>query len=243
MKKLGSLVTALLASQAAGCVIENDGFGSEAAAINAQWSFRDVTNNATTQCPAGFDTVALNSQPIDFDGRATGPVIIDLFDCFDFHGTSAPLPPDIYQSWIEVRNTVNNSLYAESLSAIVDVIDSDKTIDITILNDGGYFQLAWDLIGADSNQRLECSDVSGLDGIEVISTSVSSPDKSETDQFTCSDHAGVTGGFLQGAYTISIDAFDNGRAIGEPVNVSEKVIRDRNRVTDLGHVDIPVAGR
>jgi len=221
----------------------DDGYNTEAAAINARWSFRDAANNATTQCPAGFDTVALNSQPIDVTGRPAGPVIVDLFDCFDFAGTSAPLPATVYQSWLEVRSSVDNALYAESLSAIVDVIDTDKTLDATILNDGGYFKLDWDLIGADSNQRLACSEVPGLDGIRSISASVSSPDISTTDQFTCEDHQGVTGGFLQGAYTISIDAFDNDRALGEPVNLSNAVIRDRNRITDLGHVDLPVAGR
>ena len=99
-QRIGSLVTVLLASQAAACVLYTDeGSETGAAAINAQWSFRDAATQATTGCPAGFDTIVLNSQPVDVGGNVAGPVISDLFDCVDLAGTSAPLPPTIYQSW------------------------------------------------------------------------------------------------------------------------------------------------
>jgi len=48
---------------------------------------------------------------------------------------------------------------------------------------------------------------------------------------------------LQGAYTVSIDAFDNGKALGQPVNLANRTIHDRNQVTDLGHINIPITGR
>lgn len=239
---LGCFV-AVVASQATACVIVDDDDPIEAASIRAQWSFENIATGQTTGCPAGFNTVALNSQEVDLDGRPIGPLIVDLFDCGAKTGRSAPLAPSVYQTWIEVTNASGSETYASSLSAIVDVIDTDKTFTASILNDGGYFSLSWDLVGEATNERLACSEVPGIDAIEAISTSVTTPTNAATDQFTCSDHFGVTGGFLQGAYTVSITALENDLALGEPVTLSSKTIGDRNAVTDLGHVEIPIAGR
>jgi hypothetical protein len=233
-----NLCAVVLASQAAGCVIES---GFEIATIEARWTFVDEATDLTTGCPAGFDTVALNSQPID-DFGPIGPVTIDLFDCGDRVGASA-LEPAVYQTWIDVTDFNNTALYAQSLSAVVDVIETDKTFDASIVNDGGYFKYEWELVGEQSNQRLACSDVDGLDTIESIGTSISSAENVAADQFPCDDHVGVTGSFLQGAYTVSITALANDRALGEPVALTNRAIRDRNRVTELGLVNIPIAGR
>ncbi|HEU0035783.1 MAG TPA: hypothetical protein VFQ53_34460 [Kofleriaceae bacterium] len=238
------LAVVLVVSQATACVIYDDTEPVEAASITARWSFHNIATDKTTACPAGFDTVALNNQELDVDGRPIGQPYIDLFDCADGSGISAPLAPSVYQTWISVTNTDGTQTYADSLSAIVDVIDTDKTFTASILNDGGYFQLSWDLVGATSNQPLACSDVPGLASIESIGTSIASPDIAAADKFTCGDHAGVTGGFLQGAYTVSITALDrNDRALSEPVNLANQKIAARNRVTDLGHVEIPITGR
>ena len=239
----GVLAGALL-SQATGCIIftDDDGTTFEAASITAQWSFKNEATGAATGCPAGFDTVALHSFAIDGAGNKVGPEVIDLFDCGAGAGVSDPLAPDVYNSFIEVTDTNNTNLYAQSLSAIVDVIDADKTFTSTILNDGGYFSFGWDLVGAQSGSSLRCADVGGLDGIEAIST-VSGGTGAVTDQFDCEDHFGVTGGLLAGSYTVSVDAFNrDGAALGAAPALTSKAILDRNQVTQLGNIMIPIDG-
>lgn len=240
--KLVGLFAVSIVAQLGGCYLPPDNT-TEIATINAQWSFRSKAANATVACPAGFDTISVNSQEIDANGKPVGDPYVDLFDCADGFGATAPLAPAVYQTSIDVTDGKTGERFAQSLSQTIDVVDTDKTFDTTILTDGGYFQLDWDLVGGVTGQRLECSEVVGLDGIEVTGTGVGNLDNTATIRFACGDHTGVTGGFLQGAYRLSIDAFDNGKALGVPVTLSDKSIRARNQVTDLGHVDIPIAGR
>jgi len=220
----------------------DDGYYDEPAPalITAQWHFQDLATQTETGCPAGFDTVALHSQALDRNGRATGPLVIDLFDCIDGGGTSDWLYPDVYQTWLEVSNFDRTRIYAESTSTVVDVIERDATVESQILNDGGYFSLSWDLVGATSNRTLACSEI-GATQIELGSTS----DRGAiTDQFACADRFGVTGGFVQGDYALQLTAKAAGGAtLGEPVTLDNKTIRDRNRITDLGFMSIPIANR
>ena len=103
MKKLvlASLI-ALAASQAAGCIITSgDDTGSDAF-ISATWQLRSEATNTQATCPPGFDTAALYNQPVDANGNNAGPVIVDLFNCADGAGTSAPLAPTTYLTWVEI---------------------------------------------------------------------------------------------------------------------------------------------
>ncbi|MCW5801030.1 MAG: hypothetical protein KIT31_01355 [Deltaproteobacteria bacterium] len=251
MKKLAMYgFAALLLSQAAGCIIyDNRGRGGhgpidgEDALITARWTFKDEATQTLTGCPAGFNTVAVHSFPVDTEGQRIGDDVIDLFDCIDGGGTTGGLYPDVYGTFLRVTNASGSKVYAEGLSATVDIIDRDATVDTTILNDGGYFAMSWDLVGASSNARLQCNQVDGLAGIELISTSVATPDSAISDKFTCGDHVGVTGGLVQGSYTVSIAALGAGdRAVGTAPAVT-KTINDRNAVTDLGHILIPIDGK
>ena len=238
-----SLIAAGLAAQVTGCIYETDP-GVEAAAITATWQFENIANQQVTSCPTGFSTVAMHSFAVDAAGRPVSDDVIDLFDCFDGIGVSGPLYPDVYQTFLEVTNDSGTNVYAQTLSAIVDVVVTDKQFDATILNDGGYFSLGWDLVGAVSNKPLTCADVAGLDGIETVSTSMATGSMAITDQFDCEDHFGVTGGILQGAYTVSVNAFNSdGSAIGTAPAITSKTIQDRNRVTALGHIEIPIDGQ
>jgi hypothetical protein len=236
---------AVIASQATGCIItsgdDDDVF--DEATITAQWSFKNVANNQTTGCPNGFNTVALHSQELDAADNPIGLPIIDLFDCIDTRHDSAPLPASVYESWIEVTTSGGASLYAKSLSAIVDVTQVDKTFSATILNDGGYFQVGWNLRGAQSGAPLQCRDIPNIDGVEIIST-VTGGTQAVVDKFDCEAGIDVSDGLLQGSYTVSVDAFQDGAgALGPPVNLTNRAIRDRNGVTDLGTVTLPITGK
>jgi hypothetical protein len=244
---LASLV-ALAATQAAGCIIYDDGYydppppPNDAARITAQWSFRKQATQTTVGCPSGYDTVAVHSTPIDATGRPTGEAIVDLFDCADGAGTTAPLVPDVYETFISITDSSGSNVFAQSLAADVDVIDADKTFQSDILVDGGYFQLSWNLVGKVSNKPLECDQIAGLQGIQLVST-IAGAANATTDKFTCSDHSGVTGGLLNGTYSVSISAMNAGDGLGSAPMLANKVIKDRNQVTDLGTVSVPIDGR
>ena len=256
MSKLAlTIATATLVSQAAACVIRTDdrghhggggggggGTGTALASISARWALRNMADGATTRCPVGFDTVQLLTQPVDDHGAPLDDPRVDLFDCEARSGLSTDLPPDRYQVWIEVRSHDLRALYAQSLSQVLDVRDADQTFSTDILNDGGYFQLSWDLVGKTTNRPLECSQVVGLDSVFAVSTSVADAHRVYEDRRLCDDHSGVSEGLLQGSYTIAIDALAGDRALGSPVVLSARTIAGQNSITDLGTVTIPIDG-
>lgn len=252
MNKLAlvTLMAATLVSQAAGCIIQpadrdyggGGGGGGEVATISARWSLRNMIDGATTACPAGFDTVELIAQPIDEYGYAVADPSIDLFDCNSRTGISTDLVPDVYQVWIEVRSHDLATLYAQSLSQVLDVRLADQGFSADILNDGGYFQLSWDLVGKTTNRPIDCAEVPGLQSIKALSTSISDAQRAYDDELVCEDHFAVTGGLLRGAYTITIDAMAVDKSLGRAATLTNKVIEGQNRVTDLGHILIPIDG-
>jgi hypothetical protein len=252
---LATLMTTLI-SQAAGCIIQDDrnagggggggsgggGGGVDVAAISARWSMRNMVDGATTACPAGFDTVQLIAQPIDDNGNAVGDPSVDLFDCKSQTGTSTDLVPDVYRVWYEVRSHDLATLYAQSLSQVLDVRQADQSFSADILNDGGYFQLSWDLVGQATKRPIDCAQVAGIDSIKAISTSVADARRAYDDKLTCEDHSTVTSGLLQGSYTISIDAMAGTKSLGKAASLTNKVIEGHNRVTDLGLITIAIDG-
>jgi hypothetical protein len=232
-------LVAVLVSQAAGCIITSD---DEDAIITANWSLKQQSSGQLIPCPPGTTTAAVYSQPVDGANNPIGSPIIDLFDCDDNSGRTAPLPPDVYQVWVALTSEGGGSTYATSLSAIVDVINTDKTFSTTILNDGGYFQLTWDLVDSQTAAPMTCA-TADADGIGVVSTLVSNTSSFVDDKFTCEDHYGITGGLLQGAYTVAVDAFQDGPtggAIGPTTTLTNKTIGPRNAVTNLGNVQIQI---
>jgi hypothetical protein len=241
MKKLvfGALIAAVV-SQAAGCIISSDDTSNDAF-INVNWSLKSVATGTTQACPAGFDTTALYSQPVDANGNNAGAVVIDLFNCDANAGQSAPLIPGLYDSHIAITDHNNTAQYATSVTASVDITSVDKTFTAAILTDGGYFQVAWNLVRASNGGPLLCADVAGISGVEAIATDVNTPTNSASDIYPCEDHVGISGGFLAATYGISVDAL-NGQmqAIGTAPTITNKVIQSPNRVTDLGTVTIPI---
>jgi hypothetical protein len=236
---LGSLI-ALTATQAAGCIITS---GEEDAYITANWTFRNEATDTPTGCPGGFDTVALYNQEVTGDGSFIGAPIIDLFNCAANSGVSAPLPPALFLSWIEVTDHNNTSVYAKSTSAYVDVTVSDKSFSAQILNDGGYFEFSWALKGASSNTALSC-DQAGVGGGKPkgiqLQAFVSGSSASAQDIFDCADGHGITAGYVAGNYDVLIDALSPDPVGSAPTITSS--IAPKNVVTSLGTVTIPING-
>lgn len=244
---LGSLLV-FGASSATGCIITSDG-GEDLATISADWSIQTISGSKAT-CPPNGQAMVLYNQLVDSRNVPIGTPDIDVFDCDLGHGVSDPLEPGVYQSWLEVTDCLDfeqcpagHAVYAQSTSAIVDVTVSDKTFAATIFTDGGYFELDWELKGAQTNAPLECGQVAGLTAVEVLST-INGPGQSVTDKFmNCEAHHGVTAGMLQGSYTVGIEALMGNQSLGAAPTIPTKTIQAPNKVTDLGTIVIPIDGQ
>lgn len=238
---LGSLFA--LTSLTTGCIITTDDDPPPPppgdAVITAEWSFKELATNSTTGCPAGFDTVQMIQQAIDEDGRPVGEPFVDKFRCTDNRHAGAPVPPDVYRVWLEVTNMTGSSIYAKSTDAVVDVLVADKTFTATILHDGGYFIFDWALRGAQSNAPLGCEEAPS--GIEITST-IAGTSQAIADKFNCSQGTGVTGGLIADDYTVSVAALEGELATGV-APAQNATIRDRNQLTDLGVITIPIDGK
>lgn len=246
MKNL--VLGSLIALGATGCIITSGGDdgpgpgpgpGPDNAYIAASWSIRSLASGTTAPCPPGFDTAALYNQEVNASGAPVGAPIVDLFDCDAGTGTSAPLPPAVFQTWIEITNHNNTSVYAKSASAFVDVTTQDASFAAQLLTDGGYFQFAWNLYGANSNADLTCAEA-GSGGVDLTAT-VSSGTDSTSDVFDCEDGSAVTAGLLEGLYTVSIAALDaSDLAIGVAPELTNQPINAPNEFTNLGLIEIPI---
>lgn len=235
------VLASLIAASATGCIISSD--SSNAAHVGATWQIKSVVTNQPLGCPTGFDTAALVNQPIDSAGNNVGSPIIDLFDCAAGAGTSARLPATTYLTWVQITDHSGANIYAKSVPATLDVTDVDLTYNTDILDDGGYFALAWNLVGAQSNAPLTCAQagVTGSQSAIELQATVSGSAMATDDQFTCEDLSGVTSGLPAGNYTVTVDALTGAGSVGQTPTTNE-VIGNQNAVTDLGTVTIPIDG-
>jgi hypothetical protein len=243
-------LVALLASQAAGCIIVSG--EEDVASIEISWRLTQA--GATLPCPPTITTAALYAHPVDSSGRRlSGEPYIDLYDCNDGVGLIADLPPDEYQVWMELTTEGGGTVHARSprwpdgmLSVdrndIVNVISSDKDVSIELLQDGGYFALSWDLVDSvNTSQALTCADALA-DGVGVVATASGSSTFTD-DKFNCEAGFGITAGLRQGTYTLAVDAFEDGPsggAIGPTTTLTNQTIRPRNDVNDIGHVQVRI---
>jgi hypothetical protein len=235
------LLFGVIVSQTTGCVITSD---PDQATINAEWTFHNVNGSGSLSpnnpCPAGFNTVALHNVEVDLDDRPIGPEVIDLFDCVDGRNFSDPLPPGVYQTFLSVTSGSGGTVYADSLAAIVDVTASDKTFTAQIIDNGGYFKIAWDLRDAVSNAPLDCVDIPDIDGVEIAST-LAGTTQAVTDIFDCENLVDFSAAIQEGTYVVSVAALDRaGAALGQPRTLPDEDIFNRNEVTDLGLVALPI---
>lgn len=238
MKKLvlGSLLLAALVSQTTGCIITTDDDG-EFARMDAEWSFHDVNVDGdpvtTNPCPLGFDTVALHNQQFDpTDDRDIGPEVVDLFDCDVGRDFTDALNPGVYETFLSVTSSSGASVYASSISAIVDVTDTDKTFETQFIDNGGYFRIDWDL--RKGTTPLNCRDIAGIAGVEIIAT-LSGSTAAISDKFDCEDGFGYSAAVREGRYVIKVDAINGAnQAIGSGPTLNDKVMGIENDIVDLG---------
>ena len=82
---------------------------SDVASLAVSWTFMDLANGMATECPQGFDTVAVESKSETVQQT-------DLFDCAPGAGT-VTLPPDVYKLHLDVVTTALDVTYATALPA------------------------------------------------------------------------------------------------------------------------------
>ena len=239
MKNL--VLGALLAvASSTGCIISS---GSSDSVVTARWRFTSVGGTSSNPCPAGFATATIVSQTVDeVTRRGTGLTVVDKFNCSDLQGTIS-LPDDTYYVWVQIESDDGLRTYTQSKEVFVDTALGDTTIDVDILDDGGYFFMTWDLVDAQTQKPLTCAEagVTSSGSVEAISTSMANSQKIITDKFTCEDHYGTTDGLLAGNYTISIDALNSSDlALSNSTVVTNKQITAPDGLTDLGHILIPI---
>lgn len=257
-------VFALAASQAAGCIIESDdscpaGYvedvdgtcildgGADYATVGATWQIRSVSGQ-NLGCPTGFNTAALFNVAVDGNGTplapCTGPgsrsdtCFVDLFNCEDGAGVSAPLPPRMYQTWVAITTDSGAQTYATSLSAYLDVRDVDLDFNATIFDDGGYFAVDWTLQNAGGGATT-CAAAN----VPFVGTTISSGTNmyDSGDPWACEDGYGVTSVLAEGTYNVIVEAVDaNNAQLGKAPDFPNETIQGPNLVTDLGTANIVI---
>jgi hypothetical protein len=243
MRKLVLVLTiAFIATNAAGCIFSSSGDDDGEVIADVGWVFKDIATNTETGCPAGFDTVVVVAHETNAAGEIIDPKpYIDLLDCVDgIAANRVSYDPGFYNIFLEVRDGGEaGPLYAQSLSELFDLNVADDTFDYVIFNDGGYFQMAWDLIDKTTRAPLDCAQAA-TNKIEITAT-VSSTTEAASLRFACQDGQGVTDGILEGNYVVSLAALNVGETA--PVGVAPAVntsIRPQNEVTNLQTIVIEI---
>lgn len=232
MKKLvlGSLAFAALASQTTGCSTSD-----EFATVDATWEIVELNADSTIarelECDVDITTVALHNQPITPSGAPNGDAFVDLFDCDAHVGSSAPLPPTVYQTFLSATNESGTEVFADSLAVDLDVRDVDLQYDVDFLDNGGYFDIGWRLKDADG--FFNCNEQPGLENVDVVLTFLDN-NKLIAKEVKCDLGSVLSQGLHEGPYSISLSAID--RASGDPIGKSpavEKTINFQNAVTQV----------
>ena len=242
------VVFALVAAAAATACTTSDGTNppGEDGIITAKWSFKELATGDSLTCPNGFDTTAVHVIPVDDAGNRLGAGVIDLYPCSSFTGTEL-YPPDLYEVYMEITTATNSAKYADTPSAFVDIIDEDKTITQTIIDDGGFFVFDWQLRDKNGGAQLTCAQAAA-DSIDITATLVGSS-SAKSDVFNCKTPGfrdsgtgtSFTAGLIAGDYTVSIAALNTAdQSVGTAPALTNKRISAPNKITDLGMIQIPI---
>jgi cysteine-rich repeat protein len=233
-----------------GNTIANDGCtlcmidAARMASIDATWMLQTAAGDSA-QCPTGFDTAAVTSQPVDVQGANAGTAVIDLFDCGAAMGTTKPLPATTYSATVAITDHAMSQMFATSLAMPVDLSDAtDKPLDVSFLTDGGKFHFAWQLVKmSDGTTPVDCTAVGTMTHVRAAMTNTSTMVTGNS-SFQCAAGSGITGALVAGTYTVSIavlnDAFHD---TGDAPDLTGQVIMAPDGLTDLGTVKIPVTGQ
>lgn len=243
-RSVGALFAALVASQAAGCVTTVD--PQEFGYISATWQLKNV-GGSPAPCPPGYNTAALYSQPVDANGNDVGQPYIDLFHCDAGAGESSELPAGPYRSWIAITTETNSAQFGSSLDAYVDITFEDKTFDVGIFLDGGYFQIDWGLKGAVTDRPLQCSQV-GVTSLEIFPTLVTTAELADLPPVPCEEYSTITPVLPAGPYSVVLDAVGPGDILKGSIALPTQSIQPSNQVTQLldppyDVITIPIEGQ
>lgn len=197
------------------------------ASIGFAWAVK--SNNTAVTCPPGYDTTRTVVVP---HGDTSGAnKIVDLFNCADRAGRTAPIPPGQYDAWLEITSHDGTAIYAQSTPVYIDLTTADKDVSFDIHTDKGYYFTNWTLKGASTNAALTCSQVPTLTKISLDATGGTNP-KTE---FDCLQSAGYTSAFAIGLYQVAVAAIDaQARSLGQSATFANKQIEAPNKVTNLG---------
>jgi len=159
------------------------------------------------------------------------------FPCAAGVGVSAALAPAPYALAVQLLGA-DGTLYAASTPRTIDLTDgNDEPLDVTILDDAGYAQVAWTLADATSGAPLTCV-AAMIDHVVVTSTGAAG---AFADVFPCEAHAGLTNALPTGAYAIAVTGERANQRIGIAAALASRQIDANNRVTDVGSVQVQVA--
>ncbi|MBP9085276.1 MAG: hypothetical protein KBG15_04120 [Kofleriaceae bacterium] len=229
---LGSLLVATL-SQAVGCVIVDETNRT----IGAAWSIK--ANNQNVACVPGFNTARVIAHPHQRLATDTSGDKIDLFNCEDRSGITAPLPADEYDVWVEIVDQSGAALYAQSVPVYVDLRSTDKDVSFDIHTDKGYFFMNWALSGQASGAALACSQVPTLASISLDTTPAT-----PATLFDCEQQAGYSQAYPAGLYQVAASALNSAQeSLGESSTFANKQIKLPNQVTNLGTAMILISGQ
>jgi hypothetical protein len=243
---LGSLV---IIASATGCTSS-----SSQVLTTASWKFDTVSSTGTLSptpggCPGGqFDTAAVISQSTDAAGNPTGSCTaastpsgscyVDLYNCTDLTGTEL-VDPGYYDQFVSITSHDGSQVYADGLPINIDLtVDNAFTSDI--IDNGGYFQVSWDLRTA-AGAPATCADFVGEHGVELAST-ISGSQNALTDIWDCANGTDITDPLPEGAYVVQLNVLDStnpttANSLGSSTAMNAS-IAPQNVVKDLGTVTV-----
>lgn len=231
-----SALVAAVTSQAAGCIIIDDNdeppppVGNR---IAATWNYK--VGGVTQQgCPIGANGVRLIVQSLTTQVKdavvftCADKILIDYF------------PDDNYRIWVEL--TSNNQPYAQSLAVEMSVVGQSPDLTFDIHEDRGYFFASWSLRGQTSQSTLSCTQVPNLNKIALDATKQGTTGL-EQSFMDCGPSSGFSKALEAARHTVVVTAVNTaGQALSTPVTVTNQDILDRNRITTMGSVILPVPG-
>jgi len=241
MKKLvwSSFVLAAT-SQAMGCILVSD--DDDTGSVSVSWSPLTVDSNGNevaATCPEGATTAIIYALP---DGSSDP--YEDWVDCGDGAGTARDLPEGPYQVWVRLTDSTRVNRFAESGSALVDVVAGETSTvpRLDIFVDHAFYTVAWRLLGG--GVEAGCANVVGAGDVAIDATDGGGGLYDHL--VPCEDGQG---GFeaatkplpINDNYTVSVQLMnaENSAAISEAAVVSDtETLSYGNQFSSLGTVDV-----
>lgn len=189
------------------------------------------------ECESPTDLIQIVSDPDpNFDGDET----IDKYDCIDGVRETGPLPPGIYDVWVELRTEDGSELLAISDVEPGVALGEGEVVELnfTFPVDYGTFSLRWDV--QENGAPSDCETVDSA-GVSVVSTLVGDANTFFDDIFDCDSFAGESNPIPLGRYTLStalLDANEDPLLTAEAREIS---LDFGNETEDLGTIVFDLA--